>query len=298
MRSIDYGPYSYKNNGEDLQKYDTTKKTEENKINKTKSEETEELEEIKETDQMIPRTPDNPNIPKIRPKFRRNPRIHRKYSQTQEIKSIKKNEQIDKVLKKLFPDKRKGNLKLTIQDYFNLLDCLDCNEENQYYFLSYFQSCRGGNYILPDDVSNFIVVICNTILNDFGTEINFKILDLISIISDTFYYKKDGEKVGLNEELKKSTIIQNKKLWEKFIRNKIDKKIEEEWIYIEKNSEDHKREIIKMLIAINLKGAYESMKNLKVEDYEKIIEEAIGYYANKYKMEKDDIDMINSFIKG
>ena len=51
-------------------------------------------------------------------------------------------------------------------------------------------------------------------------------------------------------------------------------------------------------MASNLKGAYESMKNLKVEDYEKIIEEAIGYYTKQYNMEKGDIDMINFLCNG
>jgi hypothetical protein len=129
------------------------------------------------------------------------------------------------------------------------------------------------------------------ILKDFFNEINAKIsfsddkyhdlVNIIMILSETFYYKEEDKKIYLNKVMNVPKEIKDSAFWIKYITIEIENEY--------KKFENKKCEYIVLLSNTT------HLKEFSLE--EKILDEIIEYFNNKYKLASEEIQIVNDQLK-
>ena len=132
------------------------------------------------------------------------------------------------------------------------------------------------------------------ILKDFFNEINSKIsfsddkyhdlVNIMMILSETFYYKEEDKKIYLNKVINVPKEIKDSTFWIKYITIEI----ENEYKKFE-NKKNSKCEYIVLLSNTT------HLKEFSLE--EKILDEIIEYFNNKYKLASEEIQIVNDQLK-
>ena len=186
----------------------------------------------------------------------------------------------------------------------NVLNNLMDNKQNAYNFLIHLNNFRKiGIFELPKKNFYIISKVFLNIINNISHEQNenfYYDLDnarLILILSVTFYYLDDNEKIYLRSEFKNdNNVYKSFEFWEKFVHHDIEKDIKriQQLNSREGNGEvDNKK--IQNVIFTNILPTVSNMKDfgMKSEDIYKIVLSI----SEEYGIEKEMKDNIMNMIK-
>ena len=119
----------------------------------------------------------------------------------------------------------------------------------------------------------------------FGDEKKHELVKFLMILSETFFYKEENEKIFLNSFIKFPPELKDIKFWIKYIEIEIENEIKK----YKKNQKNSKYEYIVLL---------SNTTHLKEYIVEKDkIKEVIDYFQEKYNFSNDDIDTIKNQLK-
>ena len=143
--------------------------------------------------------------------------------------NLEKNKENKIIINKI--EKEKKNTKITKEEVDYL--CKYMNEKiYQKYFLMKINKFRTlGIFHIPKEIFDYCVQIFSEISKHLVTKENDKIIinddiaKLIIILSQTFYYTKDGEKNYIQKEISNKEVFHLIELWNKLLKNSIEKEI-------------------------------------------------------------------------
>lgn len=182
-----------------------------------------------------------------------------------------------------------------VNDFYKLMK----KKENIFHFLIFLNNYRAsGKYNLPERVYNIITKILNIIEDFLMKEMEFNIQNLCLILSQTFYFLKEGKKLYLIEGVKDHPIFKQNEFWENHLNEMIETdihKIEN----IEKNNEvkmskEKKQQKINELILTKVIPISKNMYEFGVskENILKILEPTM----TKYNVDQSSRAMIISLL--
>ena len=109
------------------------------------------------------------------------------------------------------------------------------------------------------------------------------------IISETFYYKNENNKIFLNNVLNLPNEIKNDKFWIRYIEIEIEKENNNNYLNKTKDKNNSKFEYIVLLSNLTHLKEY-------ISDKEKL-KFIIEYFIDKYKFSDEDIEIIKSQLQ-
>ena len=129
-----------------------------------------------------------------------------------------------------------------------LLDLIKSSDQNQFFFLQYLNNYRStGNLNLRELTINIFCEIFLFIFNSGISSKNFKIIQLIIILCQTYYHEKEkndensskndseGNKLYMVSYMKNWQIFKNKNFWKKYLDELIDDEVKK--INLSKNNQ-------------------------------------------------------------
>ena len=134
----------------------------------------------------------------------------------------------------------------------------------------------------------------NTIYSkiSFGDEKNHDVVKLLMILSETFYYKNDNNKIFLNNVLKQPKEIKDDKFWIKYIELEIEKENKKLKNTINNNNKIDKKAKYEYIVLLS------NIPHLRENIIEKEkLKYIIGYFRDKYDFSIDDFNIIKSQLK-
>ena len=153
----------------------------------------------------------------------------KKFNFKKEFNKLQTKELSDKLLSYIKKDKSKitntGNINLQKEEITKLKELLN-EHDNRVVFLQALNTFRAkGLHGIPKDIFDFFnelfILMCNTI----GRDKDYHTAKNLIILSQTYYYLDDGNKLYLLEGIQKNEIFQNFKFWEGYTQFTIEKEI-------------------------------------------------------------------------
>ena len=153
----------------------------------------------------------------------------KKFNFKKEFNKLQTKELSDKLLSYIKKDKSKitntGNINLQKEEITKLKELLN-EHDNRVVFLQALNTFRAkGLHGIPKDIFDFFnelfILMCNTI----GRDKDYHTAKNLIILSQTYYYLDDGNKLYLLEGIQKNEIFQNFKFWEGYTQFSIEKEI-------------------------------------------------------------------------
>ena len=163
---------------------------------------------------------------------------------TYDIKYSEKNlEQLDvlknnEIIKTKIEQILKSPVKFVQNEKQNLLDLIKSSEQNQFFCLQYLNNYRAtGNLNLRELTINIFCEIFLFIFNSGISSKNFKIIQLIIILCQTYYHEKEstdensskndeeGKKLYMVSYMKNWQIFRNKNFWKSYLDELIEDEI-------------------------------------------------------------------------
>ena len=195
----------------------------------------------------------------------------------------KKIDEIIQIIINSVKNKKDKNIK---KKYFDIL-CNYIKDEKylkyRFYFLKKLNNNRSRNYEFSKNSFNFVKDIFSFYLEIIKKERDIKPIYLIIILSVTFYYFKDGQKIFLCDELKKKEIFQDLDVWKQIIKFYIEG--DEKQVY--KINED------------NCFGRiYSIVHNMKIFQIDKNkIYDLYNYFIKNYKISDENKKFVEDYIE-
>ena len=153
----------------------------------------------------------------------------KKFNFKKEFNKLQTKELSDKLLSYIKKDKSKitntGNINLQKEEITKLKELLN-EHDYRVVFLQALNTFRAkGLHGIPKDIFDFFnelfILMCNTI----GRDKDYHTAKNLIILSQTYYYLDDGNKLYLLEGIQKNEIFQNFKFWEGYTQFTIEKEI-------------------------------------------------------------------------
>ena len=153
----------------------------------------------------------------------------KKFNFKKEFNKLQTKELSDKLLSYIKKDKSKitntGNINLQKEEITKLKELLN-EHDNRVVFLQALNTFRAkGLHGIPKDIFDFFnelfILMCNTI----GRDKDYHTAKNLIILSQTYYFLDDGNKLYLLEGIQKNEIFQNFKFWEGYTQFTIEKEI-------------------------------------------------------------------------
>lgn len=153
----------------------------------------------------------------------------KKFNFKKEFNKLQTKELSDKLLSYIKKDKSKitntGNINLQKEEITKLKELLN-EHDNRVVFLQALNTFRAkGLHGIPKDIFDFFNELFISMCNTIGRDKDYHTAKNLIILSQTYYYLDDGNKLYLLEGIQKNEIFQNFKFWEGYTQFTIEKEI-------------------------------------------------------------------------
>ena len=208
----------------------------------------------------------------------------------------------DKMIKK----ERKTINKITVEEKVEpeevdiLCDSMSIREHRKYFLLRINNFRTLGEFSMPLEIFNYTTKVFSAISKNlfYENEKNENKLDignsqLVIILSQTFYYLKNGEKVYIQNELSKEEIYHKDEFWNLLLKSMINMELEN--LKMNPNQKVKNIELEESIVFSQILSFVSGMPGfgISVEDIKKIIMP----FVNQYKIGEKNLEIINNMIK-
>jgi hypothetical protein len=208
----------------------------------------------------------------------------------------------DKMIKK----ERKTINKITVEEKVEpeevdiLCDSMSIREHRKYFLLRINNFRTLGEFSMPLEIFNYTTKVFSAISKNlfYENEKNENKLDignsqLVIILSQTFYYLKNGEKVYIQNELSKEEIYHKDEFWNLLLKSMINMELEN--LKMNPNQKMKNKELEESIVFSQILSFVSGMPGfgISVEEIKKIIMP----FVNQYKIGEKNLEIINNMIK-
>ena len=193
-----------------------------------------------------------------------------------------------------------GNILLSNEEIEELNNLLD-KHHNRVLFLQCLSTFRTkGKHEFPLDLYELMYKLFSTILYTIERDKDFHCAKNVIILSQTYYYLDNGEKIYLQEKIKKDKLFTNYKFWKNYLEFSIEKEIiqnvktETENGTLIKGNQEESDAIYTNIVFAQLVPIADNMIEFGLD--RKKIKEIIKPIIKHYNMDEQSINIIDDVL--
>jgi len=208
----------------------------------------------------------------------------------------------DKMIKKEAKtiNKIKVEEKVEPEEIDILCDSMSIREHRKYFLLRINNFRTLGEFSMPLEVFNYTTKVFSAISNYlfYENEKNENKLDignsqLVIILSQTFYYMKNGEKVYIQFELGKEEIYHKDEFWNLLLKSVIDMELEN--LKMNANQNAKTKELEESIVFSQILSFVSGMPGFG--NSKEYIRKIVMPFVNQYKVGEQNLEIINNMIE-